>query len=133
MERTLLVDSNIYIGLLRRQIDPSVALLEHYDTLNLATCGMVKLEVVRGLRASRLRERLEHLMKVMLYVPTDNRLWEDATQLAWELDRRGKVIPGPDVVIAACARRLQADILTLDAHFDGIPGLRVLRPPTGLI
>jgi predicted nucleic acid-binding protein len=128
----LLVDSNVYIDLLRRGIDPSLALLEHFDTLNLATCGMVQLEVLRGVKSPRLQDRLRQFFSVMLYVPTDEKLWRDATRLAWELDRRGQVIPGPDALIAASALQLGADVVTADGRFDVIPGLRVRPPPPGL-
>jgi predicted nucleic acid-binding protein len=128
----LLVDSNVYIDLLRRGIDPSIALLEYFDTLSLATCGMVQLEVLRGVKPPRLQDRLRQFFSVMLYVPADEKLWRAATRLAWELDRRGQVIPGPDALIAASALQLGADVVTADGHFDAIPGLRVRPPPPGL-
>jgi predicted nucleic acid-binding protein len=65
----------------------------------------------------------------MINVPCDNRLWKDATDLAWKLDRQGITIPGPDVVIAASALRLDAAVMTSDAHFSRIDGLRVIAPP----
>jgi predicted nucleic acid-binding protein len=39
------------------------------------------------------------------------------------------VIPGTDAVIAASAMRLGAAVLTSDAHFRRIEGLRVIAPP----
>ena len=60
----------------------------------------------------------------MIYVPTDNRLWEQAEQTLWELDRRGVVVPLTDVVIACCAQRVGAVVLTYDRHFRQIPGVR---------
>jgi predicted nucleic acid-binding protein len=68
----------------------------------------------------------------MLFVPADENLWRAATRLAWDLDRQGQVIPGPDAVIAASALQLGADIVTADGHFEDIPGLRVRPPPRGL-
>jgi predicted nucleic acid-binding protein len=59
----------------------------------------------------------------MLYVPTDNRLWASAEELLWQLDRQGIVIPVIDALIAESARRIGAVILTLDAHFQLIPGV----------
>jgi predicted nucleic acid-binding protein len=65
----------------------------------------------------------------MINVPTLNRLWEEAADLAWKLDRKGIVIPGTDVIIAACAMKIGAAVLTSDAHFQRIEGLRVITPP----
>jgi predicted nucleic acid-binding protein len=46
-----------------------------------------------------------------------------------KLDRQGITIPGPDLVIAASALRLGAAVMTSDAHFSRIEGLRVIAPP----
>jgi predicted nucleic acid-binding protein len=61
----------------------------------------------------------------MINIITDHQIWDEAEQLAWSLDRQGKVIPLTDVVIACCARSLNATVLTLDYHFKEIPGLNV--------
>ena len=118
MENVVLVDSCVLIGrcvligLLREGRDPAVELLQRSTATDLATCGMVRVEVIRGLVAPRLRRTVEGFMNVMRNVPTDNRLWEEAANLAWELDRRGTVLPAQDVVIACCARRIGAAVLT---------------------
>lgn len=59
----------------------------------------------------------------MINVPTDNRLWEEAQQTLWYLDRQGIVMPLTNVVIACCAQRIEAMILTYDKHFSLIPGV----------
>jgi predicted nucleic acid-binding protein len=53
-------------------------------------------------------------------------VWERTGQLAWALDRKRIVLPVSDLLIAACAMHVKAAVLTLDAHFQEIPGLRVL-------
>jgi predicted nucleic acid-binding protein len=59
----------------------------------------------------------------MINVPTDNRLWHSAEQTLWELDRQGVILPLTDVLIACCAQRVGATVLTYDHHFSQIPGL----------
>jgi predicted nucleic acid-binding protein len=61
----------------------------------------------------------------MINVPTDNRIWTEVEQTLWELDRMGMTLPLTDVVIACCARRIGAVVLTHDNHFNSIPNLRV--------
>lgn len=68
-------------------------------------------------------------MDAMVNISSDNDLWMEATELAWKLDRKGIVIPGADIVIAASALRAGAAILTSDIHFQQIDGLQVLSPP----
>jgi len=103
-------------------------LLRRYALTDLVTCGVVKAEVLRGVRSLQARDRLEGLFSVMRYVQTSRRLWDEAWQLAWSLDRRGRVIPLTDIVIAACAIREGAHVLTSDRHFRAVPGLGVVRP-----
>jgi predicted nucleic acid-binding protein len=62
----------------------------------------------------------------MINVPTDNRLWDQVEQTLWELDRQGRIIPLTDAVIACCAQRVGAVVLTLDQHFQHIPGIRAV-------
>jgi len=129
MENDILVDSNVFIDLLNRHRDPAIRLVEWAGKSNLATCGMVRLEVLRGIKSLKQFTKISAFMDVMVNAPSDHRLWAEATELAWKLDRMGLMIPGADVVIAASALRLDAAVLTSDTHFQQIDGLRVLAPP----
>jgi predicted nucleic acid-binding protein len=126
MANIALVDSSYFIHHFRERIDPFLKLATHADSWDLAICGIVKLEVSRGLRVTSVRHRYEAAFAKMQYVPTNFSTWERATRLAYELDRDGKTIPAPDLVIAACALAIDASILTFDRHFQFVPGLRVL-------
>lgn len=124
---SVLIDSNVYIGLLRRGLDPVEVLGTWAGSTDLATCGMVRLEVERGLRVERVRRRLRAFFDVLIMIPTGNPAWTRATELAWSLDRRGITLPSQDCLIAACAQSAGAMVLTDDRHFDDIPDLEVLR------
>ena len=129
MAAEILVDSNVYIDLMKRRRDPIRVIGEWAGSTQLVTCGMVRLEVIRGLKNPKARQRITSFMDIMINVRTDAAFWPDATDLAWKLDRQGKVIPGTDIIIAACALRNSAAVLTSDAHFRFIEGLRVIAPP----
>jgi predicted nucleic acid-binding protein len=126
MANLVLPDSNIYIGAVRAGRDPFRPFASALEEWEFVTCGMVVLEVCRGLRDPAVLQRFRERFSVMLYVTTGNSLWERATQLAWSLDRRGIVLPAQDLLIAACALQADATVLTADAHFQEIPGLRVI-------
>ena len=66
----------------------------------------------------------------MINVPTDEWLWSEAENLAWQLDRQGTTLPLADIVIACCAKRIGAVVLTHDKHFHDIPGLRTIQELT---
>jgi predicted nucleic acid-binding protein len=131
MGSEILVDSNVFIDLLNRRKDPiqTIGKWAEEQWRDLAICGMVRLEVMRGMKMGHNRDRLSQFMNVMVNVPSDNRLWTEATDLAWTLDRKGIVIPGTDAIIAATAMRIGAAVLTSDAHFSRIEGLQVIAPP----
>jgi len=120
----VLADSSFYISLLRQGRDPLRALAEAAAVRDLAICGVVRCEVGRALKPHKLRRKFHSSWDVMINVPTDTRLWDEAEQTLWELDRRGAVIPLTDAVIACCARRIGAVVLTYHHHFSQIPGIR---------
>jgi predicted nucleic acid-binding protein len=128
MANLVLPDSNVYIGAVRAGRDPFQPFAAALETeeWEFATCGMVVLEVCRGLRDPTILQRFRERFAVMIYLATEIPAWERAAQLAWSLDRRGIVLPAPDLLIAACALQADATVLTADAHFQEIPGLHVI-------
>ena len=122
----VLVDSSYYLGLARDGRDPLRALAVLGAQRDVATCGVVRCEVARGIRDEAILGRFRRAWDVMLYVPTDNRLWHEVEETLWRLDRQGVCLPLPDILIACCARRIQAVVLTFDKHFGAIPGIRAV-------
>jgi predicted nucleic acid-binding protein len=121
--RPVLVDTSFYIDRLRQHKPLTTELRTIASNRPLAICGAVRCEISRGIREPKARSLLQQIWATMLYVPTDNRLWESTEELLWQLDRQGIVIPVIDALIAESARRIGAVILTLDAHFQLIPGV----------
>lgn len=120
----VLVDSCWYITQMRAGRHPLRALEPIAHTRDIATCGIVRAEVARGIRDPAVLKKFQARWDVMLYVPMDNKLWKEVENLAWQLDRRGVVLPLTDIIIACCARRIGAVVLTFDKHFSRIPGIR---------
>lgn len=130
MAGNVLVDSSFFISRIRRGEDPLVELSEFSDDHDFFTCGIVQTEVLRGLREKKAHARMAEFMECMAYVPTINRVWERIHQLAWSLDREGKIMQVTDLTIAVCALEVDAAVLSLDSDFLRIPGLRVIRELT---
>jgi predicted nucleic acid-binding protein len=122
----VLADSSYYIQALRAGRDPLKALALAAATRDLVICGVVRCEVARGITRLQVLERFQAVWNVMINVPTDNRLWDAVERLAWELDRGGIVLPLTDLIIACCAQRIDAVVLTFDKHFSQIPGVRAV-------
>lgn len=121
----ILVDSSVYIDILRADRNPAIELASEFEITEIAGCNVVRCEVLRGVIRPEARERLRQFFDLLIHVGTDHRVWQATEDLAWELDRAGKIIPLPDLIIAICALRLGATVLTMDRHFQKIPELRV--------
>src|SRR5688500_6126804 len=104
----VLADSCFYISMMRQGEDPLQALALAAASRDLAVCGVIRVEVGRALIPKKVRDGFTAAWDVMINVPTDNRLWHEIERMAWELDRKGRILPLTDIVIACCAMRIGA-------------------------
>src|SRR6188768_1982305 len=123
----ILIDSCMFIPLLRRGIDPAQEFSVLAEQDDICTCGVVRCETTRGIRAPRVRRAFQGYLDCLLYIPTPNKIWERTEELIYDVGRLGQTIPVTDGIIAACALSTGAAVLTLDRHFSAVPGLRVLK------
>ena len=123
----LLVDSSIYVHLLRAGLDPVAQLAERFEVTELVGCDVVRCEVLRGIIRPRVRADLVIFFDLLVQVTMDHRSWRETEDLAWRLDRTGKILPLTDLMIAVCAFRAGAELLTRDHHFRMIPRLRLVE------
>jgi predicted nucleic acid-binding protein len=122
-----LIDSSIYINWLRRKQSPALLLQSHARTGDVFTCGIVRAEVLRGVTSLAAKEDLSGFFDLLPEIPTTSAVWHNVSELAWQLDRKGFVLPLPDLVIAACALSVNAVVVTTDPHFAKIPKLKTRR------
>lgn len=127
MRDVVLVDSSIFIHLLRTGQDPIGALAERFEPTELVSCDIVRCEVLRGVIRPRARATLATFLDLLVHVTMDHRTWRETEDLAWRLDRSGRVLPLTDIIIAACAFRADAEVLTRDRHFEMVPELRLAK------
>ncbi|OHE79635.1 MAG: twitching motility protein PilT [Verrucomicrobia bacterium RIFCSPLOWO2_12_FULL_64_8] len=119
----VLVDSSYYIRRLSRKLRPFDELDEYADDYEFAVCGIIWLEVLRGRADPGVREALDARFSSMVFLDLTPASWQRTAALAWDLDRRGVVLPATDLVIAGCAIAHDAVVLTFDRHFHQIPGV----------
>jgi predicted nucleic acid-binding protein len=121
----ILVDSCIYITHLKRGIDFRQLLVPALRAGQLYNCGVVRAEVLRGIREQKFYDEVAAFFDIIPEVPTDAKIWRQVSQMAWSAARQGFAPPTTDFVIAACAMRVRAMVITLDKHFAQIPGITV--------
>lgn len=128
MEENVLIDSSFLIKRLRAGADPFIELAAEDDRYEFHTCGVVVAEVCRGITSRRLYDRARENFAVMCWVPTNDAIWEEVTELAWTLARIGVTMQVTDMIIAVSALSVDAAVWTFDSDFHYVPDLRVVTP-----
>jgi len=124
--RPIIVDASVYIAHLRAARDVRALLVPHLRAAALYNCGVIRAEVVRGMKSSSKRDGMVAFFDIIPEIPCDAKVWRTVSELGWNLGRKGKWPPVTDLVIAACAMRVGAMLVTLDKHFEDIDGLPLL-------
>jgi predicted nucleic acid-binding protein len=122
----ILVDSCYYITHLKRGIDFRQLLLPALRAGQLYNCGVVRAEVLRGIREQKLYAEVEAFFDIIPEINCDAKLWRQVSLLAWQVTRSGFSPPLTDFVIGASAMKARAVLITYDKHFSQIPGVQVM-------
>ena len=125
-DEPILVDSVIYINRLQAGIDIRQELMPYLANGMLFNCGIVRGEVIRGFKNTRLKAEMTVFFNIIPEVPTTAKMWQTVAEMAWTLDRTtGRSRPLADIIIARCAMNIGAVLVSPDKHFRDIPGLKV--------
>jgi predicted nucleic acid-binding protein len=122
-----LVDSSKIIEWMRRGRSPVRILQPFVIAGQLRTCGIIRVEILRGVVKPAIRDEMAALFNAIPEVPLSSDLCQRAADLAWTLDRKGTILPVTDLLIASCALHVKAIVVSVDPHFKTIPGLQVRR------
>jgi len=118
--RPFLVDTSVWIFALRKDFVPPIKerigelLKDHVVLIN----GMIKLEILGGVKTKKEFERLKTRLDSLYEVAINSMVWQIAYKIAFELRRKGITVPYTDILIAACALKSRADLIHADRHFD---------------
>jgi predicted nucleic acid-binding protein len=122
----VLVDSSYYITWQNRRVDPLALLATLELDYEFAINGVIWGEVLRGRSDPYLRDRYDRAFSLTRMLHLTSAGWQRVARLAWELDRRGEIIPLPDIIIGVTALEYGAMVLSFDRHYQRIPGLTVV-------
>jgi len=121
----ILVDSTKFISWIRQGRNPVALLAATLTAGELLGCGIVRIEVLRGVIKSKVKAELTRFFDIIPEIPLSPSVLRETGELAWALDRQGQVLPLTDLIIAICAKRTGATVITEDLHFRKIPGLKL--------
>ncbi|MFA4909594.1 MAG: PIN domain-containing protein [Desulfobacteria bacterium] len=89
--------------------------------------GIIKAELLRGVRNKKEFYRLNELLKGLSYLSVPEEFWEKLAEFSFELFRKGVIVPLIDTYIALLCIENGASILHRDKHFDLIAQKSPLR------
>lgn len=121
----ILVDSTKFISWMRQGRNPVALLTTTLTAGELLTCGIIRIEVLRGVIKPKVKAELTRFFDIVPEIPLSSSLLRESAELAWSLDRQGQVLPVSDIIIATCAKRAGASVISEDTHFRRIPGLNL--------
>ena len=83
-----------------------------------ATAGIVVLELLSGTKTEEEYLELKEDLEALVQLDITPNIWERASQLAYELRRKGVTIPSTDILIMTIAVESGSTLLHADRHFD---------------
>jgi predicted nucleic acid-binding protein len=116
-----LVDTSVWLevlppgrgfGSLRDRVDALLAADQ------IATTGMVRLELLGGARSEEEWGRLNGLLQALHGLPVSEKDWQEAAHMGFQLRRQGVTVPFTDLLIGAVSIRAEAVLMHRDRHFD---------------
>lgn len=86
-------------------------------------CGVVISEIVQGIKAVKEQEIVKEAFRGIPYIEMDRTCWEEASNIALKLHKRGKIVPLTDIFMATLAIHYELEIFTFDKYFEFISGV----------
>jgi len=93
---------------------------------NVAICGVILFELIQGIKSAREEALVLNAFQAVPHLEMTAELWIKAGRLSTGLRKMGQTLPFSDIVIAALAIEHKLAVLTIDRHFEAIPGLSVV-------
>ena len=126
----LLPDTCAWIDFLRGGQTPLAAVLEQsLLSSEVMTCGVVLLELLQGIKSPREEELVQNALQALPHLEMTRNLWIKAGKLSSRLRSKGHILPLSDIIIAVLALEHNCAVLTVDRHFEVVPGLKAIKGP----
>ncbi len=128
MNPQVLIDTSIWVEYFRDKNQELVESVKNLIRTRRATlCGIVLSELLAGVRAKRSRDTLKQTLDALEYVEVSRDTWILAGELSGNLKHQGTSVPLTDLILAALSLENDAELFTLDSHFDRIPEVKQFK------
>ena len=110
----ILVDTNILIDFLKNPTKEKESIFKENE---IATCGVIFTELLRGSKNSKEIEKLKTALECFEYLTFEKQDWLEVACIFAKLKKSGLTIPFQDGIIAYLAIKNDCQLWTLDNHF----------------
>lgn len=122
----VLVDTSAWIEFFRKKEPYYSIILRLTDNDTICCTGIILAELLQGSKSEKELNTIKEFLYVFDFLPETLELWEEAGELSYNLQRKGKTLGLSDCYIAIVAKANILKLLTLDRHFS------VLEKESGL-
>jgi predicted nucleic acid-binding protein len=123
----VLVDTSVWIEFFRSKQGAAGDILDELlDKDKAVICGIVEMEIFQGLKKHEMSD-VQSILPLLSYVEITRADFIAAGRLWKALREHGNTIPSTDCMIAAVCLRCDLTLLSLDAHFKKIDGLKQIQ------
>lgn len=122
----VLVDTSAWIEFFRKKEPYYSIILRLTDNDTICCIGIILAELLQGSKSEKELNTIKEFLYVFDFLPETLELWEEAGELSYNLQRKGKTVGLSDCYIAIVAKANILKLLTLDRHFS------VLEKESGL-
>jgi predicted nucleic acid-binding protein len=123
--RIVLIDTCIWVPFFNRPQSSEKKVVDRLlDDDRASLIGPVVAEILQGISREGSARYVASLLRGVHYVEIVRADWESAARIGRRLVASGHKLPLSDLVQAAVALRLDAEVFTIDPHFDLIADLK---------
>ena len=115
--KQILVDTNILIDYFKNPTDDATKIFEQNE---IATCGVVVTELLRGSKSQKESEKLKTALECFEYLDFEKADWIEIAELFIKLKKAGVTVPFQDGIISYLAIKYNCKVWTKDCHFKVI-------------
>jgi hypothetical protein len=117
-----LVDTSVWIDFFRGVASVKELLTKLIGRDRVFTAGPVLFDLLQGIKSSEEKGQVKEALLSVNFLQITPEDWEGAALVSRELQSKGITIPMTDLLLAQLAKGHDLEIISLDPHFDQIPG-----------
>ena len=118
----VLIDTSAWIEFFRGHSRIAETVTSLIGTGRACLCGVIYYEILQGAKDDEEALHLPNALSALKYFEMTPDTWIQAGHAAVRLRRKGITLPMSDVLVGIVAMEHGLPVLTLDKHFNSIPG-----------